>query len=151
MSTSNILVSTCSKKGDGFEQCELFGIQMELWERPNVLLDLADGGGHLADPGGGQLLLGHRGLEVTDDRGQHGRQRHRLGALGHPQHENVSPAVSQQGLLSLVPARRKKLQYLHINLLCNTLSVLLPQTHMTFWFFLIDSDINADLSLRQKR
>ena len=100
------LLLTCSEKGDGLEKGEFFGVEVELGQVPDVLLDLADGGGDLAHPGGRELLLGHGGLQVADDRGQHGRQVHGLGALGHAQHEDVRPAVPDQRLLCVVPGNK---------------------------------------------
>lgn len=48
------------------------------------------------DPLSGDFVLGDGGLQVGDDGGEDGRQRHDLRALGHAEHEQLGPAAAHQ-------------------------------------------------------
>ena len=97
---------TCGKEGDDLQVGELVHVDLHLAGRADELLDLADGGGHLTDALGRELLLRDGGLEVTHQGRQNTLEVHGGGALGHAQDEDVGPGVANEGDLSLVAAKK---------------------------------------------
>ena len=73
----------------------------------DILLDLADRGGHLAHPLGGQFFLLDRGLQVGHDGVQDVGEVHRGRALGHTQNKEVGPRISHQGNLRIITEKGK--------------------------------------------
>ena len=79
---------TCSEQRDGSQIGKLRGADVELAEGLDVVVDLADAGGHLLHVDG-RVLPGQPGLLVADDDGEEGGDGDLGADLSQSQHKQI--------------------------------------------------------------